>query len=175
MQLKKLAVKIPFARTELPASDRWIEVMNLWIRDKSISGTLIDVADYSHMVNGPGIVLVAHEFILSLDHQSGWSGLRIASRRDTGKDTAEELKELLSILSTASKSLKESFDLDLDTRRIEISALDRLNQGSAQEFTDLANEVLGSKGTNREGRDEKSLPGVDLDLNEAFSLESFSA
>jgi hypothetical protein len=175
MQLKKLAIKIPFSRAELPSTERWIELMNVWIRDNVIPGTLIDVADYSHMVNGPGIVLVAHEYILSLDHQNGWSGLRISSRRDTGKEAKDELKGLVSILAKASISVSGEFDLSLDTSRVEISALDRLNQGGKDEIIALAKEVLGSTGEERSPRDAKALPGVDINLSEAFSLESFAS
>lgn len=175
MQLKKLAIKIPFVREDLPASDRWIELMNVWIRDNVIPGTLIDVADYTHMVDGPGIVLVAHEYILSLDHQNGWSGLRIAARRDAGKASADELKGSLQVLSKAADSLAKEFDLQLDTSRMEITALDRLNEGSSADFIALAEEVLGCQVKERGVRNEKELPGVDLDLTGSFSLQSYAS
>lgn len=52
-----------------------IPVFHRWIQEKSLPGTLIDVADYAHVPNGPGVFLVAHEYHLSLDETGGRLGL----------------------------------------------------------------------------------------------------
>ena len=52
-----------------------IPVFHRWIQEQSLPGLLIDVADYRHVPEGPGVVLVAHEAIYGLDQGGGWLGL----------------------------------------------------------------------------------------------------
>lgn len=52
-----------------------IPVFHRWIQRKSLPGLLIDVADYAHVPNGPGVLLIAHEFDVSLDEAGGRLGL----------------------------------------------------------------------------------------------------
>ena len=76
MDSHKLIVKL-FAdgATGLPG-DAFVKVFQAWIRDQSIPGhLLIDVADYAHVPNGPGTVLVAHEANIHFDREGGQPGL----------------------------------------------------------------------------------------------------
>ena len=52
-----------------------IPVFHRWIQEQALPGLLIDVADYRHVPEGPGVVLVAHEAIYGLDEGGGWLGL----------------------------------------------------------------------------------------------------
>ena len=52
-----------------------IPVFHRWIQQKLGPHMLIDVADYSHVPSGPGILLVAHEGNYSLDDHGGRRGL----------------------------------------------------------------------------------------------------
>ena len=49
----------------------FVPVLQRWIRDHSIPGTLIDVADYSHVEGGAGVVLVGHQYNVSIDYTGG--------------------------------------------------------------------------------------------------------
>lgn len=53
----------------------FIPIFHDWIRLKTIPGTLIDVADYSHVPEGPGIMLISHEINFAMEHGHGQFGL----------------------------------------------------------------------------------------------------
>ena len=75
MDSHKLIVKL-FAdgAAGLPG-DAFVHVFQAWIRDHGMPGhLLIDVADYAHVPNGPGTVLVAHEANIHWDHEDGRPG-----------------------------------------------------------------------------------------------------
>jgi hypothetical protein len=62
--------------------DAVIPVFHKWIQEQQLPGhLLIDVADYSHVHNGPGVVLVAHEANLSIDQADGRPGLYYQTKR----------------------------------------------------------------------------------------------
>ena len=73
--LQKMAVKV-FAEPApgLSLQDA-IPVFHRWIREHVVEGVLIDVADYSHLPQSPGVVLVAHEADYALDAAEGPLGL----------------------------------------------------------------------------------------------------
>ncbi len=76
MNLYKLGVKIFAANPEVVDVDEFIPVFHSWIQQQKIAGhLLIDVHDYSHVHNGPGILLVAHESNFSMDEADGRLGL----------------------------------------------------------------------------------------------------
>ena len=53
-----------------------VKVFHNWVSEQSMPELMIDVADYMHVPNGPGIVMVGHEADYSLDFTGGSSGLR---------------------------------------------------------------------------------------------------
>ncbi len=58
-----------------------ISIFHRWIQAKSLDRLLIDVADYTHVVGGPSVLLVGHEGNLSVDHADGRSGIVCTSKR----------------------------------------------------------------------------------------------
>ena len=72
-----------------PPSDALIRVFHGWIREARISDdVLIDVADYGHVENGPGVLLVCHEGHYVVDHRSGRTGLAYHRKRGPAGTTA---------------------------------------------------------------------------------------
>lgn len=67
----KVFIKDPSA---IKLSDS-IGVFHQWIRDSVCPEMLIDVADYEHVHEGPGILLIGHEANYSLDNRDGRLGL----------------------------------------------------------------------------------------------------
>ncbi len=55
---------------------RIIPIFHDWIRSRSVDGLLIDVADYRHVPDGPGVILVGHDVDYALDFQGRVPGLR---------------------------------------------------------------------------------------------------
>ena len=76
MNPTRLGVKIPVADRARVDLRGLIPIFHSWIQKQSIPGhLLIDVHDYSHVHDGPGILLVAHEGNFSLDTSDGRPGL----------------------------------------------------------------------------------------------------
>jgi hypothetical protein len=75
VDLHKIAVK--FFATEPPGVrlDEFIPVFHRWIQKHAVEGMLIDVADYGHLPQGPGVVLVGHEADYSMDGSEGPLGM----------------------------------------------------------------------------------------------------
>lgn len=70
-----------------PATKSALEVKKLmpvfqrWIQETRLPGMLIDVADYTHVADGPGMTLIAHEGQYVLDSTEGRPGLLYSHRR----------------------------------------------------------------------------------------------
>jgi hypothetical protein len=100
--LQRFGFKV-FAEAPVPPSEL-IPVFHRWIRESVVEGLLIDVADYSHLPNSPGVVLVGHESDLALDSSEGPPGLLLLRKADQPGGTAERLTVVLrSALEAASK------------------------------------------------------------------------
>lgn len=55
--------------------DAAIPVFHRWIQNSACPELLIDVADYRHVPDGPGVILIGHEANYSLDCEGGRLGL----------------------------------------------------------------------------------------------------
>lgn len=75
MDLHKVAVKFFATDASGVRLDEFIPVFHRWIQKHAVEGMLIDVADYGHLPQGPGVVLVAHEADYSMDSSEGPLGL----------------------------------------------------------------------------------------------------
>src|ERR671925_120500 len=81
------------AAIDLPA---FAPIFQRWIQEHRVEGLLLDVADYKHVQDGPGIVLIGHEADYSLDLSGGRPGLVYDYKR--GWDATASLQERLRIV-----------------------------------------------------------------------------
>jgi len=63
--------------------EEFIPVFHDWIQTQQLEELLIDVADYRHVPEGPGVVLVAHDAHYAMDLAEGRLGLLYSRRRET--------------------------------------------------------------------------------------------
>lgn len=89
MELQKINAKV-FAvePNQVPLAD-FIDVFHGWIQ--SSDGVYHDVADYSHMQAGPGIVLVADDANVSIDETDNRRGLLFSQKRKLPGSNQEKL------------------------------------------------------------------------------------
>jgi hypothetical protein len=73
MELQKINIKFFAADSHNPPLTDFIDLFHGWIQ--ATDGIYHDVADYSHMQAGPGIVLVAHDANVSIDETDNRRGL----------------------------------------------------------------------------------------------------
>src|SRR5262245_63376497 len=74
MDLHKFGIKFFAADAEGIDVLKLIPIYHRWIQQNALDDLLIDVADYSHVPGGPGVMLIAHEGNYALDetgHQRG--------------------------------------------------------------------------------------------------------
>ncbi|MBT6177450.1 MAG: hypothetical protein HOI23_09375 [Deltaproteobacteria bacterium] len=70
-----------------------IPVFQRWIQKDALEGVLIDVANYSHVQDGPGVLLIGHESNWSLDFGDGEPGLLYTRKREALGDIESRLKD----------------------------------------------------------------------------------
>ncbi|HSU89015.1 MAG TPA: hypothetical protein VLL56_09280 [Terriglobia bacterium] len=91
MELYRLGIKF-FADGETIELTEFIPVFHEWIQKQVIDGhLLIDVHDYSHMQDGPGILLVAHQGNFTIDSNSNGMGL-LYYRKQPAESLADIVK-----------------------------------------------------------------------------------
>jgi hypothetical protein len=86
--------------------DKVVPVFHRWIQSGAVEGMLIDVADYAHVPQGPGILLVAHEGIYAVDIAGGRPGMLYYSRRPMEGDLAQRLRRVCALALRAALLLE---------------------------------------------------------------------
>lgn len=132
MESSKLAVKF-FAdiAADLP-HDAFVRVFHQWIRDRAVPGhLLIDVADYGHVDNGPGTLLVALEAHLHIDYAEGRPGLLYARKRAMGGSFRDRLLAAIGTTLVAAARLEREPSLagkvKFKSDEVSIRIMDRLH------------------------------------------------
>ena len=115
-----------------------IPTLHTWIREETVEGLLIDVADYRHVPNGPGLLLMGHEGDYGLAHENGRTALTYKHKRTwPTADLAERIQLALGRALSAEKNLQETLTTPIE--EIELSFPDRLNApNTAETFTHYA-------------------------------------
>lgn len=91
----KLQLKIfltPASATSA-APESVIGVFHAWIRERRLPELLIDVANYAHVPEGPGVVIIGHGSDYGLDLGQGRAGL-LHNRKRAGLAPSEWLEDL---------------------------------------------------------------------------------
>jgi hypothetical protein len=84
-----------------------IAVFHRWIQTKRFPEILLlDVADYSHVADGPVVLLVAHEGFLSLNREYGRLGLLWRERRGEPRAAGDGLRAAASMVLRAAQELE---------------------------------------------------------------------
>ncbi len=125
----KLGAKVHLVGTEGIDFGDFIEVFNRWIQDQPIPGhLLIDVHDYRHVQQGPGVLLVGHQGNFSLDFGEGRPGLVYYRKQPLGSYLSSNLHAVLATLLRACRLLQDSSGVELKfaTGEVEVFTNDRL-------------------------------------------------
>ena len=94
MQLQHVNVKLLIQNRDHAGLDPLIPVFHGWIENQSAEDELlIDVADYSHVPAGPGIVLIGHEGNYSVDNTGNRLGVRYNRKAPLEGDNQDRLSQ----------------------------------------------------------------------------------
>lgn len=141
-QLSRVCVKV-YAPEPSPVIDDaavYVPIFHEWIRRGDLGLVAIDVADYAHVPDSPGIMLVAHEAAFALDRSDERFGLMGQRRTPVAGGAAESIATTLrQVLQLAERLQREPqlggvLNFDLSTVRIESN--DRLNGPNTDEGYD---------------------------------------
>ena len=78
----------------------FIPVFHEWIQKDLIPNhVMVDVADYKHIPDGPGIMLISHEGNFSIDLENGEIGFLYVRKQPLKKDIINNIQEIKSILN----------------------------------------------------------------------------
>ena len=144
MDLQKLNVKF-FAEApdSVPLTD-FIDIFHGWIQ--ATDGYYHDVADYSHMQDGPGIVLVANDANVSIDETENRRGLLFSQKTLLSGSNQEKLRMVFRSALENCRKLEEEPALKGKLRfaanEAVISINDRLlGSNSEESFDDIKGDI----------------------------------
>lgn len=123
-------------------------VFQRWIQQKALDGLLIDVADYRHVFQGPGMILIGHESDYAIESRDGRLGLLHTRKRGLETDLQTQLRNSLRLALAACELLESEavFNPRLQFRadEIEIRFADRLQLPNRPETFDLVKDDVGA-------------------------------
>jgi hypothetical protein len=135
MELQKIAVKVFTGEPNVVPLPDFIDIFHRWIQ--ASEGVYHDVADYSHMQAGPGIVLVAREANVSIDETGNRRGLLYSQKSNLGGSNLEKLSTVVRSALANCCRLEEEPTLESKLKfsgyQIEITINDRLVASNTSE------------------------------------------
>jgi hypothetical protein len=112
--LQRVCVKI-YAPDPGVDDQLFVPIFHEWIRDRALDDlVLFDVADYAHVPEGPGVVLVTHDAHFALDRSDGRFGLLVQRRVPLTRDGDGDAVATLAL--TIAQGLKVAERLAGDAR-----------------------------------------------------------
>jgi len=121
----KFLLTDPTASVELQP---FIGIFHRFIQEKLVEGLLVDVTDYSHVPNGPGIVLIGHDVDYGIDQVGGKWGLFTLRKRYRDVSTQQILRDTLvkSLAAMVALEAEPTCEVKFDTGSVAIEFFDRL-------------------------------------------------
>src|ERR1041384_8435896 len=106
MNIQHINIKFYLEEPEAVHLADYAALFNTWIQQQRLEELLIDVADYLHVHNGPGIMLIGHEADYSLDNRGGRLGLLYNRKAPLDGSVQEKLAQAAHAALTAARLLE---------------------------------------------------------------------
>lgn len=119
-----------------------IPVFHRWIQSEALDELLIDVANYAHVPDGPGVILIAHEADYGIDFGHGRAGLLYTRKRDVPESLTEAARLAVGRVLLAAKLLEEDTGLTFRRDEIEVTFPDRLQVPNQEDSLEIVREPL---------------------------------
>jgi len=126
MNVQHINIKFFIENPEAVNLADYAAVFNSWIQKHLLEELLIDVADYVHVHNGPGMMLIGHEADYSLDHRAGRLGLLYNRKAQLDGSTQEKLTQAARAVLIAAEILEKDNGLKLNLQEVQLIVNDRL-------------------------------------------------
>jgi hypothetical protein len=184
MELEKLSVKLFVEQPNSVPLTEFIEIFHGWIQ--AGDGVYHDVADYSHMQAGPGIILIANDANVSIDENGNRRGLLFSQKSRLPGSNQERLRTVLHSALENCRRLEEEpalrGKLRFTVNEAVISLNNRLLGANSQEAFDelkgdvevVAGQLLGGAKFKLE-RDSDSSRRLNVYLKSSATMSSAQA
>jgi len=179
MELQHIAFKV-FVEGDLTVDwEQFINVFHTWVAGQSMPEMMIDVADYRHVPNGPGVVMTGHEADYYMDNTGGEPGLRYVCKVKVDGSNEDRLKAAFAAASSACARLEsELSDLKFSRTNFELTINDRAvapNDEPTRSFLEsdlpgLLNSVLGGDVKLEIQQDQRKLSGARVTVSSPVEL-----
>lgn len=155
-------------------AELFVPVFHDWIRDRALDLVMLDVADYAHAPDSPGIMLVCHEASFALDRSDGRLGLlcqrRLPFDGTASEGIAETVQQTLDVAARLEADPRIRGKLRFDPTRLRIEANDRLlAPNSSEGYRDFAALVRAAIAT-AFGVGEPAVEKIDNDPRDRLAL-----
>ena len=176
----KLLVKEP-EKVDLAAV---VPVFHTWIQGQIFDELLLDVADYSHVPDGPGVMLIGHEADYAVDNTDGRLGIRYNRKAPVAENNQQRLVQATRAALNAAQRLEQDLNLHFNGRDIEILVNDRQLAPNSEatrvafshEFEKFFSKLLaGSQCSVRYDSEPRRLFSVAVSAGSAFSVTELLA
>lgn len=188
MELQHVNVKIYLDGEMTVDPARFIDLFHRWIREEPLPTLLIDVADYRHVPNGPGVMLIGHEADYNMDHTNGTWGLRYNRKAPLDGSNVDRFREAFAAAGAACRLIEDefsaeglrfsrtAFELLINDRALAPNTSDTL-AAVLQEIESFLKDLLGHGEFTVEhlDADERSRFGLSVRLTKPFDLDALSA
>ena len=141
----RLSIKIP-ATQPIPrdALHPFIGVFHRFIQEAVVPGLLIDVADYAHVPDGPGVMLIGHDVDYGIDLTGGRTGLLTVRKRAGETELAALFRDTLAKALAAARAIEAdpTVSVRFAVDAIEIAFPDRLAAPNTADAFELVSKEL---------------------------------
>lgn len=185
MNLQKINVKFFMEKGEDIPLASFIPVFHRWIQEDKLEGMLVDVTEYTHVYQGPGVLLIAHEANYGLDEEKGKRGFLYNQKRTPEKSAEDHLKTAFRRALTACSLLEKEPELagkiKFSPSHLQIFVNDRLEAPYSPESLGELEETLnpflkglyeGGKYLMLHEKDPQKRVGFEIKIDKVVDLET---
>ena len=127
--MQHVNIKIFADKADINLTDA-VPIFHHWIQESVVDELLIDVADYKHVPEGPGVMLIGHQANYSLDELEGHLGLLYNRKTAIDGDSQAALAQAFESAKKAAKRLEGEAafrdKLVFDAGNVEVIVNDRI-------------------------------------------------
>lgn len=142
MPTHKISVKLYLDQGHNIAPETWFKTFNNWISAHNGAEVLLDVADYSHVPNGPVTLLIGHEYDISIDDTDAKRGLLYNRKQPNGGDFAQQLSSAVRAVCTICQRLEAEEAVTFRGDELRLVLNDRLNAPNNENTHNAINDDL---------------------------------
>lgn len=183
VQLQHVNVKLVAQRVANFDLELLIPIFHSWIQGKVFEERLLDIADYRHVHDGPGVILIGLEGDYSVDNTDGILGVRYNRKAPLEGSNRDRLMQAARAALNACQRLENEASLEgklrFDGQNLEVSINDRLlapnneatRSATEPDFNDFAAEFFrGAESSFSYERDARRLLTISLKASRSFSV-----